>query len=389
VSKRREPFLAPAFRGERFEGGALPIDVLEELVELRGLLLDVAKHLFRSDNPSRKRLPRGFESEFQLVLVGVGVGSAVPSLALEPTDAGGTHFLGPDESVADYFVRARRHLIDEIEAANTNSAMKLPKSLVQRFDRFGRRLLANDSVCFRSDDGRAVEYTQETRRRLTARAGERFQRLEKEFVGPVVAVDEENSSPHFKVWLAPTITARVPLPEAERDDVIDALQNNAFTRCRLRAEALCDERGAVTSVRCNDQAKWTLEDAVGSGDAERVDTRMRELQALEAGWFDGRGMAINPLTLKFVKACVIAVMAARPDVQPYLYPTPEGGVRVEYVVGDCEVSGEFDESRTCYFHAFDRVTQHAEEAEWTGTEWEFAARMAERLPPGGEAHHER
>lgn len=134
--------------------------------------------------------------------------------------------------------------------------------------------------------------------------------------------------------------------------------------------------------------KWSFEDAVGQTAADRVEARIQELQALRLGWFDGCGAEINPLTLKFVRACVVAVMTERPDVQPYLYPTPEGGVRLEYSVTGCDVSAEFEEPSVCYFHRFEQATKLAEERELRGTEWDLANSIAASLPPIARSSHE-
>jgi hypothetical protein len=388
VSKMREPYISPRFQGERFEGGVLPVDVLAELQELRALLLDVAKYLYRTDNPSRKRVPRGFEGEFRLVLTGIGAGSAIPALALEPKDSRQTTWLAPDESVADYFEKARTCFIQEIEAANTSSESRLPKALIQRFDRFGRRLMPNDSVGFLTNDGRQVEYTQQTRQRLMLRAGAHYRTVEADLTGPVVGVDEQSEQPQFKVWLTPTVTARINFAKAERDEVIDAFQANWSTRCRLRAAAVYNEDGTLKTVGTDGGTKWSFEDAVGQTAADRVEARIQELQALRLGWFDGCGAEINPLTLKFVRACVVAVMTERPDVQPYLYPTPEGGVRLEYSVTGCDVSAEFEEPSVCYFHRFEQATKLAEERELRGTEWDLANSIAASLPPIARSSHE-
>ena len=75
-------FLRPRLTGARFEGGAIPLDMLNELPALGEMIVAVAKWRYFQDHPDRKRTPRGFAESASLRLTGVEEGSAIPVIDL-------------------------------------------------------------------------------------------------------------------------------------------------------------------------------------------------------------------------------------------------------------------------------------------------------------------
>jgi hypothetical protein len=70
--------------------------------------------------------------------------------------------------------------------------------------------------------------------------------------------------------------------------------------------------------------------------------RLSEIGSLEAGWFDGRGAAldrdfVNRAGLVLAQAC-----AAAPIPEPYLYPTIDGGLSAEWTLGDWQISARIE-----------------------------------------------
>ncbi|MEI6604820.1 MAG: hypothetical protein WCP35_05895, partial [Verrucomicrobiota bacterium] len=70
-----------------------------------------------------------------------------------------------------------------------------------------------------------------------------------------------------------------------------------------------------------------------------VAARCEELAQLKDGWLDGEGKAPTKEGLAaFTQAWDGASAEALP--LPYLYPTPEGGIQMEWRQGDWEISAE-------------------------------------------------
>lgn len=60
-----------------------------------------------------------------------------------------------------------------------------------------------------------------------------------------------------------------------------------------------------------------------------IDTRLNELAALSDGWLDGEGLAPTPHAI----ATARAVLRLLPGARPHLFPTPDGEVSAEWIVG--------------------------------------------------------
>lgn len=63
-----ESFLTARFAGGRFDAHAIPFDVLPDLAAYRGLIVEVAKMLFKKRHNDRVRVPKGFGDSFQIGL---------------------------------------------------------------------------------------------------------------------------------------------------------------------------------------------------------------------------------------------------------------------------------------------------------------------------------
>jgi hypothetical protein len=76
-------------------------------------------------------------------------------------------------------------------------------------------------------------------------------------------------------------------------------------------------------------------------DPNDVATRCEELSQLKDGWLDGEGKAP---TKEGLKSFMAAWDGARTEAipLPYIYPTPEGGIQMEWRQGRWELSAEVD-----------------------------------------------
>src|SRR5271165_729147 len=75
-------FFKPKMVGGRFEGHAIPLELLRDLAVLEEMVVEVAKWRYLEDNPGRTRSPRGFSEGISLSLAAVGEGSAIATIVL-------------------------------------------------------------------------------------------------------------------------------------------------------------------------------------------------------------------------------------------------------------------------------------------------------------------
>src|SRR5436305_11692597 len=80
---------------------------------------------------------------------------------------------------------------------------------------------------------------------------------------------------------------------------------------------------------------------VGVLDALDVPARLDELRLLKDGWFEGSGRAPISAGIDWLSD---AFTRAYPEdlPLPYVYPTPEGGIRLEWALGSHDVTLDID-----------------------------------------------
>lgn len=70
-------------------------------------------------------------------------------------------------------------------------------------------------------------------------------------------------------------------------------------------------------------------------------SRLNELRTLEDGWLDGKGVAPSSTGLDWLEQRFVSNYSEELP-SPFLYPTAEGGVQIEWTIGGCEASLEID-----------------------------------------------
>jgi hypothetical protein len=153
------------FDGDRFSDHALDVDVTQELIAYKRLVLECAKELWRRRHPDRVRLPRGFEEGFSLTFSEIRRGSAAVPLKRRIDRADGDL----DLPLEDEFADAARAIDGAIRAASTGGLLpaELPRNIIPLFANFGRSLRADESITVRAvGQTKGVRYTDAVRERL-------------------------------------------------------------------------------------------------------------------------------------------------------------------------------------------------------------------------------
>lgn len=306
----------------------MPFEVLRDFVGLEELLVELARRIHLKEHPKRQRAARGLREHFQ-----IGVA--------EVTDGGSAKLtikrLRPDElSLGDVFDHAKDVALAAMCAVSLNTPMppEFPTDLFPMFERFGKSLRADERVEFPSEGTRpAFSYDQKLRRHLILRSGAKSYTEPVELRGSIIEINDQ----------AATFTLREPDGETHkavvykaswRDKVIKALKERASTRVLLLATGVFDG-SSEQLTRVQDP---TSLDLLESND---LDMRIGELLALKGGWLDGAGTAPDPNGLVWLRK---ELTEQWPDetALPFLYPTPEGGIRAEWSSAEWEISAEID-----------------------------------------------
>lgn len=338
----RAPFATLVFQGPRFKGAAMPVEALPELAAYRELLVAVAKSLFQRENPTRQRLPKGFESSFQLVLDKVESGSAVPNVSRIQIDDEQLHVFG----AVDYFEQARELVQRVVESVATNALppTELERDVFTRFTAFGRTLSDEDSIILAQPGSReGARYDKRVRRRLVLLGSKTFED-NVSLVGEVRAADKDSEG--FSLRTPDGRKLEVRTPSTFFGLAMQSFQHSALVH--LRGTGLFDSEGTLQKIlRVTDLslAEEGEEPTKRPGCPTQIEVQVEALAGLAPGWFDEASPAFDAGRLSWLSKLLSALLDSFRLPTPYVYPTPEGAARLEWSAPRWEIVTTIDLSK--------------------------------------------
>ncbi len=334
MSEPTSPFTSLRLRGGRYEQPGMPLESLPELARYERLVVDIARGLWKQDNPERQRAPRGFKNRLQLRLTGIEDGSVVPVLervlATTDTDPLVDEVSGVFEDARDLLEEAFLAI-----AQGLDLPPRLPRRALAGLTRFGSSLRENERVEFRHASAAPIVYSQGVRRRLLARtAAQRFE-VEAAVAGRVTGLDLERQT-----FVLTNLHGR-PVEGAYEDEglrpdfreVLDSASEAPVVRVEGRLTVTAaDEVEKVTDVTSVElfalpEAPWA--------------PRLLYLAHLRDGWLDGHGRAPSYVALDAARDLLMRLQERKElGAMPGVFPTEEGGIQLEWASGDRVVSVE-------------------------------------------------
>lgn len=346
-------FLRPRLTGARFEGHAIPLELLQDFSVLEEMIVEVAKWRFLEDHPERQRSPRRFTEGIELKLTGVESGSAVPVISLFLA----SRMLFPENQ--EYFEKARDAIISAIAAAEQNrpATDHIPEKALSYFDRLGRSLREGEAIEFTSAAfPRPARLTKEVRRKLVLSSTTLKEFTEETSVrGTIPEADQERMT--FQLQLLDGKRIRAPLPTQHFDTILQAFHGyRTGTRVLLQGVGAFDRAQRLQGLKSVDH--------ISILDPRDVPARLDELRSLGDGWFEGKGGALPGEGLDWLAS---AFDQHFPDdlPLPLVFPTVDGGVQAEWSIDPHELSLEID------------LTSHV--GQWHGLNLQTEDETVERL----------
>lgn len=334
-------FLKPRLIGSRFEGPAIPLELLKDFAALEEMVKEVAKWKLMKEHPDRKRAPKGFTQGTELRLSALESGSAVPTFSL--------HVEGlPPLTHRTYLESALDTILDVIGAAELGLSVNqlLPKSLLSFFDRFGRGLREGEVLeLITSRRSEPVHLTKAVRRRLVGAASIRQITEETTVRGLIPEMDQDNET--FEIQTLDGRKIVGPIHPQHADTLRDGFMGyRKQVRVQVQGIGRFSPQGKLETFE-------SIEHVVCL-DPLDIQARLDELKLLRNGWLDGQaGRTLETNGLEWLRR---AFEGNYPDdlPLPYLYPTAEGGVQVEWTLGTREITLEVDlASKTGVWHELD------------------------------------
>ncbi len=329
------PFMQPRMVGPRFDGHAIPLEMLKDLAVLEEMVIEVAKWCFRKAT-GRERSPRGFSKGISLKITDIEDGSAVPNIAV---------FIENDRNLfpaADlpppkftYFEKARESICGAINAAanDENITDYLPENLLSYFDRIGRGLQDGEVIEFDpGNTGRPARLDKSTRRKLVLASKINEHTDEVVLRGTVPKIDQASMTFELETNGGSKIVADMGLQQLET--VLDATRGyQTGDRVLIQGIGRFDRSGRLKSIEEVEH--------ISILDPLDVAARLEEFYALKDGWLDGKGLAPSREGLDWF-ANTFESHYPEDLPLPYLYPTGEGGIQAEWALGGYEISLEVD-----------------------------------------------
>ncbi|MGW0712834.1 hypothetical protein ACWD4G_44075 [Streptomyces sp. NPDC002643] len=315
-------------QGGRYEQPGLPVEVLAEFARYERLVVDVARGLYKKRHASRQRVPRGFASSFSLRLSDIRRGSVIPVLERTAVDADALF----DDRDAGIFEEARMVIQDALRSIQDGSGIPrtFPPHALREFSRFGRSLRDDELIEFDSGTSSAVIYSQPVRRQIQEQA--RLERFEIETLvsGQVVGVSADKGIFEFRLTRGDKV---VPGRFSSDDIVADLKQyldrSTMAPTVAINAVAIQSMNEEIIEI----QDVLSIEPVLPPEWSERL----AELHDLEAGWLDGVGKQVSRKVLREVESLLLEFLDEQVQ-RPFIYPTEEGGVQLEWPYSTGEVT---------------------------------------------------
>lgn len=367
-------FWTPSLRGGRFDDCVLPLDVLKDFSALEGLVMEVARWHFMKENPTRSRVTRGFFDGVQLGITRINSGSTIPTIAM--------FLLSSTEQLFSlhnptWFEKARESIIAAVHAAETGGTITdhlAPEQLIY-FDRIGRSLRADESIEF----GVGAKFTRETRKRLLAASSVSTVTEDVVLRGRVPTASQDKMT--FELQLNDGRKVVGPIDPQHHVKLLDAFNGyHQGKRVAIKGIGRFDRSQRLKSIETVDLVTPLSQRDVGA--------RIEELSALKDGWLEGKGLAPTKEALDWFES----EFTSRYPVDlplPYLFPTPDGGIDLEWTLGVADVSLEIDLGpHVATWHVLNLETQVSQIRESldlnSDSDWRFVLEQIKLLDNAGE-----
>ena len=315
-----DSFLDLTFDGGRFLDHSIPVEVLSELGTVQHLVLRVARHLFLTAHPTRKRVPRGFVDAAQLHLISSEANCFTAHLDRSTEIVEGSEFLASGRDLA---IRA-------LGAASTGEGLPgdFPPDALELLAALGSKLDDDEFllVARSANDSLSARVDQSTRAKLAALIKRPLERAES-LDGEVEQMDD--LAHRYVLRTRDGKRIEVPFEMAQRDSVVLALQWRPITRVRVSGKLVFANPPRMKNVE-----DLELIDDERAPEIQVAWTRIESFDDIRDGWFSGEGLAPSAHATSVAKMVLARLLIENPTLpRPQIYPTPLGGVQAEWVLG--------------------------------------------------------
>lgn len=318
-SRHLRRLLELKFSGGNFEAGSLPASNAIEVTTFERLLVAFAKRRFRHENPSRKKVPKNFDSQFRLTLAKIKDGSTV--LPLRPME------ISERPSLVDGFdlAAATQDLFAALEEILRGEVVPdLDSETASQLRRLGATLKDDETLILAPRTKRPITYGMDERRAVAETLTRGGAQVESILIGSVKMLDV---SGRFEISLLDNSTVEGNAVQPASWDELHKLLAQSAARWLWLECTWMHYFGAPNRV-----ARIVDVNQVGSlrpMSGAHLD-RLAQLAALPDGWLDGEGIRLSVATMRRA-AAAIAALDDRGAPSPSMFLGEDGEVRLEWL----------------------------------------------------------
>ena len=210
------------------------------------------------------------------------------------------------------------------------------------FDRLGRGLRTGESLILSSSHGTDAVLTRDTRKKILL-ASPKLQEYSEEYVvhGMIPEIDQDKLTCRLLLFDGKKIT--VPYNAQHEQTVLDAVvgYRDKQTKVMLKGVGIVSRQGRLQ--------KFESLESIDILDPLDIFVQIESMRHLKDGWLEGAGKAPSESGLNWLAELLDRYLLDK--TTPYLYPTNEGGVQVEWSLNGWEASLEIDiDLQSGYWH---------------------------------------
>lgn len=323
--------LQPVLKGRRFEGGAIPLELLRDLSVLQEMLIELAKLEYFEANQNRHRVPRYFLQGIEMHITSIDKGSAVPNISLASYD--GLFF---DPQHLSYFEKAVDKLVHILDSAARDEVLShLPKNVLHYFKKLGKSLQEGEVIEFSSSQAMKASLNKKIRRRLVTASGER--EYDEDVVIRAMVFGLDKKSKKMDIDLSEgRILRDIQIPEQHYEvskQAHDGYQNDSGPCVLIQGTGVFDSKS-------NALQRIEAIEHISLLDPLDAVARLDEFKRLKDGWLEGYGQPPDHEGLDKLGRMFESYYYPTNLQFPYLYPTEDGNVRAEWSFAPYEISLE-------------------------------------------------
>lgn len=326
MDEKPKHFLKLTFEGGRFVDHTLPVDVVGELATLQALIHNVARALFFRANPARHRVSVGFIDAAKLHLAATEANCY--SIGLSRAEELGTVTEQHEDSVI--IEQAREVTLEALRCAAQGEPIPegFPPSAYEQLSSFGKRLRPEEWLAVSNDTATKVARVDQKSRTALSKAVKQPLSVNADLDGEVDHFDDAGN--RFWLRLDSGQQVEIPLNRELRRVVLETLVIRPIARMRIGGQMHVTGGGARL-VAVDD---LEIYDSPHADEVIKLWERLDSFDQIREGWLDGIGApptAEARTRAREVLARLLVSHSALP--RPRIFPTPDGGVQAEWVIG--------------------------------------------------------